>query len=102
MYVLSQDLFNKTYYPKLEDHQQINKPWYIVDAEVRSPSYANPVCPQTLKRHVRVETGPTTTHASGGCGRPRAEWECGWAPCVMLTGGVCVFVVCVCVCVYAG
>jgi large subunit ribosomal protein L13 len=30
---LGPDLFNKSYYPKLEDHQQINKPWYIVDAE---------------------------------------------------------------------
>jgi hypothetical protein len=40
-----QDLFNKSYYPKLEDHQQINKPWYIVDAEVRrSPVTHTLVC----------------------------------------------------------
>lgn len=30
---LGEDLWNKSYYPKLADHEQVNKPWYIVDAE---------------------------------------------------------------------
>ena len=80
MYVLSQDLFNKTYYPKLEDHQQINKPWYIVDAEVRLlPPAPNPVCPQNRKRDVRGEPAAplpatTTTHGGSGRGRRGKAW----------------------------
>jgi large subunit ribosomal protein L13 len=30
---LGPDLWNKSYYPKAADHLQVNKPWYIVDAE---------------------------------------------------------------------
>mmetsp|Transcript_7807 Transcript_7807/g.14777 ORF Transcript_7807/g.14777 Transcript_7807/m.14777 type:complete len:227 (-) Transcript_7807:222-902(-) len=30
---LGPDLYNKSYYPKAADHEQVNKPWYIVDAE---------------------------------------------------------------------
>jgi len=30
---LGPDVFNTTYYPKAADHLQINKAWYIVDAE---------------------------------------------------------------------
>lgn len=30
---LGPDAANKTFYPKAEDHLQVNKPWYLVDAE---------------------------------------------------------------------
>ena len=28
----SQDIWNKTWYPKAADHPNISKPWYVVDA----------------------------------------------------------------------
>lgn len=30
---LGSDPYNQSYYPKLADHEQVNKPWYIIDAE---------------------------------------------------------------------
>jgi len=30
---LGADVWNKSYYPKAADHLQVNKPWYVIDAE---------------------------------------------------------------------
>jgi hypothetical protein len=81
VYVPSQDLFNKTYYPKLEDHQQINKPWYIVDAEVR-PLPPTPTLHAAQFANYACGGGPTTTTTQVAAGAGATAWSEGFGSTV--------------------
>lgn len=57
MYVSWQDVWNKTYYPKADDHKNVEKKWYIVDAaDKRLGRLAS-----TIAIHIRGKNVPSFT-----------------------------------------